>query len=168
MDEGFGQLINSKLNLNKQQKMNLHNFIQPEFLYADTDLNAYSLIKERIAEVGGRRGLVSYSQLVTGIVFTFPNVRDGGDYKIITSDWTGLDRAIIGEYLAKISIESYNKADFFAGALVVRNVENQPSDVFFEWMHELGFLRSLTENAVLAFWADQVKRAHEFYKDGVL
>jgi hypothetical protein len=47
--------------------------------------------------------------------------------------------------------------------LVVNKAEFKPSDQFFKWMEELGVLPNLKEDTILAFWADQVNRAHNWY-----
>jgi hypothetical protein len=98
------------------------------------------------------------------VTFHLPNIRNGEPYTISVYDWTGLDRRIIGEFLGYISMESYEEAGFMASALVVNKLEYQPSDIFFEWMRQLGVLPDLNEDTVLAFWADQVNKGHNWYK----
>jgi len=137
-----------------------------EWQYGDKDPNAISELTGRIAATGKRFGLISYSDLVRDVEFHFPNIRDGALYRIDTYDWSGLDRRIIGDCLGYISMKSYIEAQFMASALVVARQESKPSDIFFEWMETLGVIPNMTENAVLKFWTEQVRRAHTWYKYG--
>lgn len=90
-----------------------------EWVYADKDPQALSAFEERIADAGRKLGLITYSELVKGVDFHLPNIRNGEAYRIQIYDWTGLDRAVLGEFLGFISTRSYLKADFMASALVV-------------------------------------------------
>jgi hypothetical protein len=66
--------------------------------------------------------------------------------------------------LGKISADSYLEAGFMASALAVTKGEREPSRLFFEWMKELDVLPNLRKDTVLAFWADQVNKAHSHYR----
>ena len=138
-----------------------------EWTYGDKDPEALSLLEESIAESGRKLGLITYSELVRGLDFHLPSIRKGEAYRIQTYDWTGLDRAIVGDFLGYISSRSYLNAGFMASALVVAGGGEkayEPSPHFFEWMERLGVLPNLHRDTVLAFWADQVHRAHNWYK----
>jgi len=134
------------------------------WIYADKDPNALAMFEQRIAETGRNLQLIIYSQLVNGVVFHLPNIRNGEAYYIQTYNWSGLDRAIIGEFLGYISMRSYEQAGFMASALVVNALEFKPSWHFFEWMRTLNVLPNLDEDTVMAFWAEQVNSAHNWYK----
>lgn len=134
--------------------------------YADKDSAALDQLRQRIADTGRRFGLISYSDLVRGIEFSYPNIREGQNYRIDTFDWSGLDRRIIGDCLGYLSMESYSEAQFMCSALVIARRESKPSDIFFEWMKELDVLPDLREATVLKFWAEQVKKSHHWYKYG--
>jgi hypothetical protein len=134
-----------------------------EWDYADKDLDALGLLRQRIQDTGSRFGLISYSDLVKDIEFHYPNIDDGKTYRINAHGWTGLDRRIIGNCLAYLSMESYLEAGFMANALVIARLESKPSDIFFEWMESLGVLPDHNEDTVLAFWCEQVKKAHQWY-----
>jgi len=135
-----------------------------QWTYADKDPGARAELTRRIADAGGRLGLITYSDLVRGVTFHLPNIRNGEAYTISVYDWTGLDRRIIGEFLGYISMESWEEGGFLASALVVNKQEYKPSDIFFEWMRQLGVLPDLREDTVLAFWADQVNKGHNWYR----
>jgi len=134
--------------------------------YGDKDLNAIAELTAKIEEAGKRQALISYSDLVEDVVFHYSNIGNGEPYRIRTYDWSGLDRKIIGDCLGYICVQSYVAYGFMASALVVERRESQPSGIFFEWMKSLDVLPNLREETVLAFWADQVKKACQWYAYG--
>ena len=134
-----------------------------EWLYGDKDPAVRAEMLRRIAATGKRLGLITYSDLARGLTFRLPNVQNGAPFQIDTHEWTGLDRRIIGDFLGHISMKSYLEAGFMASALVVSRQTFAPSDLFFEWMEELKVLPDLREDTVLAFWAEQVNKAHKWY-----
>jgi len=52
--------------------------------YGDKDANALSILEERIAETGRKLGLITYSDLVRGVDFRLPNIKNGEPYRIQT------------------------------------------------------------------------------------
>lgn len=135
--------------------------------YADKDLSAIDQLTDRIAKIGQKFGLISYTDLVSGIAFHYPNINAGSPHYInVYGEWSGLDRRIVGDCLGYISMRSYQEAKFMASALVIARLESKPSDMFFDWMKSLGVLSSLSEESVLTFWAEQVKKAHHWYRYG--
>jgi len=136
-----------------------------ECTYAPEDYEACVELAERIARTG-RLGtnLISYSNLVAGVTFTLPSVNNGEPFQIDTHEWRGLDGAILGDFLAFISMASYREGGFLATALVVGLADNRPSEIFFEWMHELQILPSLSEAAINAFWIEEVNKGVAWYK----
>mgnify|MGYP003966944281 FL=1 len=137
-----------------------------EWEYANKDSKALGELQKRIEETGRKFSLISYSDLVNGIEFHYPNINNGEAHCISIYEWSGLDRRIIGDCLGYISMQSYLEAEFMASALVVAQLESNPSDIFFEWMESLGVLPDTKEDTVLAFWSAQVKKAHHWYKYG--
>jgi len=137
-----------------------------EWEYADKDPDALNELLQRIEETGRKFGLISYSDLVNGVDFHYPNINEGRTHRISIYEWSGLDRHIIGDCLGYISMQSYLEAGFMASALVVARLESKPSDIFFEWMESLSVLPNLKEDTVLSFWTEQVKKAHQWYKYG--
>ncbi|NLE58049.1 MAG: hypothetical protein GX616_06800 [Planctomycetes bacterium] len=132
--------------------------------YPEVDPDALARLQQRIAGAGRRQDLITYSDLVRGVTFYLPNVNDGKPFEIDVSEWRDLDRAIIGEFLGYISMLSFREAGFMASALAVEKAEMKPSVHFFRWMRELGALPDTKEETVLAFWLDQVKKAHAWFK----
>jgi hypothetical protein len=132
--------------------------------YADKDPNAVGILTKRIEEIGRKFGLISYSDLVKGVTFSFPNIRSGAPYTIDTWDWSGLDRRILGDCLGYISAQSYLAHGFMASALVIGRVNSQPSDIFFNWMKDLKILPDTKESTILKFWQGEVDKAHKWYK----
>ena len=134
--------------------------------YADKDLAALAVLRDRIQDTGRNFSLISYTDLVKNIDFHYPNINNGIAYQINLHGWTGLDRKIIGNCLAYLSMESYLEAGFMANALVIARLESKPSDIFFDWMERLEVLPNQDEDTVLAYWCEQVKKAHQWYKYG--
>lgn len=134
--------------------------------YGDKNSEVIEELENRIAETGRKFGLISYSDLVNGVDFSYPNINDGNPFRISIYEWSGLDRRIIGDCLGYISMRSYIEAGFMASALVVARTESKPSDIFFEWMESLSVIPDLSEYSVLSFWSDQVKKGHHWYKYG--
>jgi hypothetical protein len=132
--------------------------------WGDKDPAALEELERRIAEAGRRLSLITYSDLAKDLVFHLPNLRNGAPYRISIHNWSGLDREIIGSFLGYISMRSYRRAGFMASALAVNRAEYRPSDHFFRFMRELNVLPDNEESTILGFWADQVNRAHNWYR----
>lgn len=141
----------------------LRRFASWEWSYADRDPQARELLADRIAEVGRRRGLITYSDLVRGVTFRLPNVHSGRPFQIDAFNWTELDRAVIGEFLGHISWESYQQGRILASALVVTKDDGTPGPGFANMVREFGLLRGCDEMAELACWAEEVRKAHLWY-----
>ena len=137
---------------------------QVKWLYGDKDLAAARELEHRIAASARQKGFITYSDLVRDVTFHLPNVANGQPYQIRTSEWSGLDRKILGEMLGYISAKSYVRAGFLATAVVVSRSELKPSDLFFAWMKELNALPDLKEDTVLAFWARHFNEALKWYR----
>lgn len=137
-----------------------------EWKYAPHDPVALEILRNRISDTGKKFGLISYSNLVKGVDFHYPNLNQGQAYRITIFDWTGLDRRIIGDRLGCISMESYKEAGFMSSALVIGRNESIPSKIFFEWIEGLEILPDTEEDTVLRFWTEQVQYAHQWYKYG--
>jgi hypothetical protein len=122
-----------------------------EWSFGDKDPKALSILEQRIAETGRELGLLTYSELVRDVVFHLSNVRGGEAYQINTRRWTGLDRAILGDFLGYISTRSYRNAGFMASALVVNSSDYWPSDHFFEFMRRLDVLPDTSDGTISTF-----------------
>lgn len=142
----------------------LEKLSQLRWAYADGDPNAYAEIGRRIAKAGREEnGVLTYSQLVEGITFRLPNVRRGEPFQIDVSDWTQIDRAIVGEFLGKLSTETYERGGFLAGALVVSKLDWKPSEGFNELLREAGLLRGSNTSRATALWIEHMNKAREWY-----
>ena len=134
--------------------------------YGPIDLAALDELKGRIADTGRQFGLISYSDLVTGVDFHYPNINNGQTYRISIYEWTGLNRRIIGDCLGYISMGSCKEAGFMASALVIGRNESMPSEIFFNWMRDLEVLPDTREDTKDRFWIEQVNHAHQWYRYG--
>src|SRR6266446_5422748 len=94
-----------------------------EWRYANQDPVAKAELTRRIANEGKRLGMITYSDLVRGVRFRIPSVKNGEPFEIDVREWSGFDRAMLGDFLGAISADSYAEATFLATALVVNKVE---------------------------------------------
>ena len=136
-----------------------------EWPYALNDENgALQEFQDRICRTA-RLGtsLISYSNLVAGINFQFSNVNNGHPFVIDVHDWHGLHRRIVGDCLGYLSYISYRDYDFMASSLVAGLAENRPSEIFFEWMNDLGAIPDLSEESITSFWVNEVNKAIAWY-----
>ena len=131
--------------------------------YADGAAAAVAKLGRRIAEVGRRETTISYSEVVRGIELRLPNVHDGHPFELGVPDWPDLDRAILGELLGKLSLDSLDRGDFLASAVVTSKVSGEPSEGFWDLVSELGFFRSSSEQKRVLYWSDELRRAHAWY-----
>ncbi len=116
----------------------------------------------RTARLGA--SLISYSNLVAGISFKFSNLNNGDAFEIDVHDWHGLHRRIVGDCLGYLSYISYRDYDFMASSIVAGLSENRPSEIFFEWMKDIGAIPDLSENSITSFWVEEVNKATAWYK----
>ena len=142
----------------------LERFRAIKWHYAPHDAAARAEIDRRIAEVGRKRALITYSDLVRGITFNLPTLREP-KHQIDTMDWQDLDRAILGDFLGYLSMESYERAEFFSSALVVGKQAGSPGEGFYNLLKELGLISSSKTDKAMYLWADHVAKAHTWYSE---
>jgi hypothetical protein len=106
--------------------------------------------------------LITYSELVRGVRFNLPNLRDG-ERTIDVSDWQDIDRSIVSDFLGYMSMRSYERGAFFASALVVSKMDGSPGEGFFSLLKDLGLVSSGKTNKAMFLWADHVAKAHAWY-----
>jgi hypothetical protein len=134
-----------------------------EWAYADGDPAAYAELARRVAAVGRtEKNFLTYSELVDGVAFRLANVAGGEPFEI--REWTGLDRAIVGDFLGRIAAESYQRGRFLASSLVYGMANNDPGEGFYGLATDVGLLRSSSDTARLEFWFTQVRLARAWYK----
>ena len=51
-----------------------------------------------------------------------------------------------------------------ASALVAGLADNRPSEIFFEWMRDLGAIPDLSEDSITSFWVNEVNKAMAWYR----
>ena len=132
--------------------------------YADKDPDALRELEQRLAAAGQRRGLLTYSDLVRGVRFNLPNLRDG-ERTIDIPDWQDLDRAIVGDFLGYISMRSYQSAGFFSSALVVSKLDGSPGEGVYTLLKQLVLVSSGRTDKAMYLWADHVAKAHAWYSE---
>lgn len=130
--------------------------------YADQDASALAEIAKRIARTGRLEDLISYSDLVSGIDFYIPTVNKGEPLRLGVPEWSDLHRAIIGDFLGRICVDTYAAGQFMGSALVVASDTRQPSEGYREFMRQLGVLRRKRDAEFLAHWVPETRRAYEW------
>jgi hypothetical protein len=133
--------------------------------YAPADSAARFELKQRLARVGRGEQLVTYSDLVAGVTFRLPNVQGGHPFQLGVPDWTDLHRAIIGDFLGYLSMESWEQGRFLASALAVSKTTTEPSEGFRALLKEVDLLPAGGKTELILFWSDQVRKAHAWFKD---
>jgi hypothetical protein len=141
---------------------NISDWREWDWNYASQDPVAMAELKKRLMLTGSRYALISYTDLVKGIVFEMPNVHNGEPFEITPDSWCGLYRKIIGNMLGWLSLESYHTNGYWSSALVIGRSNSQPSDIFFQWMVNLEVIDGKDDMHVLPFWTEQVHRAHKY------
>jgi|SRR5687767_14350454 len=131
--------------------------------YADKDTAAGDEMRRRIAEAARKNKLIRYSDLIAGVTFRLPNVAGGEPFQIDPFDWSDLDRAILGDYLGYLSLETYERHGFIASALVVSKSDDTPSDGFWNLMKLLELVKNPKTDKAMFFWSDEVSKAREWY-----
>ena len=131
--------------------------------YAPQDAPALAELENRVAAVGRRQSLITYSDLVRGVEFHLATLRDPVR-QIDVADWQDLDRAILGDFLGYMSMRSYETGGFFSSALVVSKMNGLPGEGFFALLKELGLIASSKTDKATFLWTDHVRKAHEWYE----
>jgi hypothetical protein len=131
--------------------------------YADQDSPALAEIAKRVASTGRVEGLITYSDLVSGIDFHIATVNRGAAVRLGVPEWTDLHRAIIGDFLGRLCVDTYAAGQFMGSALVVASDTRQPSEGYRELMRTLGVLRGKNEAEFLAHWIPETRKAYEWY-----
>ena len=131
--------------------------------YAPGDGAARGEVGRRLARVGRERQLISYSDLVAGVTFRLPNVQGGDPLCLGVPDWTDLHRAIIGDFLGYLSMESWQRGEFLASALAVSKATTEPSEGFRALLKEIDLLPAGGKMELIIFWSEQVRKAHDWF-----
>jgi hypothetical protein len=131
--------------------------------YAVQDKEALAELEQRLEQAARKRSLITYSDLVRGITFNLPSLRQP-IRAIDVSDWQDLDRAIVGDFLGYRSMRSYEQGGFFVSALVVSKLDGSPSEGFYALMKELGLVASSKTDQAMYLFAEHVAKAHTWYE----
>jgi hypothetical protein len=131
--------------------------------YADRDPAALAELDRRLADVGRREDLINYADLVRGVTFRLPNVDDGQPFELGVPEWRDVDRAILGDFLGRLCVDSYRKGQFLVSALAKSRETNEPSEGFWTFVAAAGLIESKSPNRRLMFWTEQVRKAHQWY-----
>ncbi len=131
--------------------------------YADRDPAALAKLEGRLADVGRREDLISYTDLVHGVTFRLPNVDNGQPFELGVPEWRDVDRDILGDVLGRLCVDSYRKGEFLVSALAKSRETGEPSEGFWNLVAAAGLMQSKNANKRLMFWMEQVRKAHQWY-----
>ena len=131
--------------------------------YSDQDPAALSEIAKRVADTGRAENLITYTDLVSGIDFHLATVNKGLPVRLGVPDWSELHRAIIGDFLGRLCVNTYRAGKFMGSALVVAAETGQPSEGYRAFMRELGVLTGKGEAAFLEHWIVETRKAYKWY-----
>lgn len=130
----------------------------------DGDVDANREIARRIAATARRRDTIPYGELVKGVTFRLANVARGQPFQLgELGEWTDLDRAILGNVLGRISVDSFLRGGFLASAVAVSKTTREPSEGFKALAQEAGLLRTTKGDAFVLFWTEQLNMAYDWY-----
>ena len=133
-----------------------------KWAYAPHDPDAVAEMTRRLTAAARNGSPARYSDVVAGVSFHLPNVAGGRPFTIDVHAWRDVDRAIVGDFLGYISMESYEQGGFMLSALAVSADNGEPdipSRHFFDWARTVGVLHGYGQDAELTFWIEQVKKA---------
>jgi hypothetical protein len=142
---------------------NLRRLLAKPWPYSEADPAALAEIGHRVARVGRRRELIHYSKLTSGLELRMAGVGDGVPFELGVPEWSDLDRAILGDLLGRLSLDSYQRGTFLASALVTSKGTQEPGEGFWSFAAELGVCTSTSATRRLMFWSEQVRLAHVWY-----
>jgi hypothetical protein len=133
--------------------------------YASQDPVAFDAIARRVAAAGARRELLTYSEVVSGIDFHLPSVHGGEAVRLGVPEWTDLHRAIVGDFLGRLCLDTYVAGHFMGSALVVASETGQPSEGYRGLMRDLGLLHGRSDDEFLSHWVAEVQKAYAWYAE---
>ena len=137
--------------------------LQYTWRYADEDPATLAAITKRVAETGRLKTLITYTDLVRGIDVCVPTVNRGRPFRLGVPEWTDLHRAIIGDFLGRLCVDTYREGGFMGSALVVSRDTKQPSHGYRDLMRRLGVLTGTSEDEFLIHWSSETNKAYDWY-----
>lgn len=127
---------------------------------------AVNEMERRIKEIGRRKQIVYYSDLVAGIPFYTPlfgNVNEAhyiGDF----GGWIGPERKMVGTALAEIACRNIHDADCLITSIVVLKNDLKPSPTFFDWLEWAGVIADTDDSTTDEFWLDQYRKTLDYLR----
>ncbi len=132
--------------------------------YAPHNLTTLVAIERCIAAKARVGKSLTYSDVADGIAFSLPTPR-APMLRIDVRRWRSLDRLVVGEILAYVSMRSFAQGKFFPSAVVVRKGRQPTSGPgFHNPVCTLGRLPGKRETPrAVQSWRDQLDRTCEWY-----
>jgi hypothetical protein len=126
----------------------------------DGDAGALRELNGRLAATARQESVITYSDLVRGIVMHLPNVQNGTPMELGVPEWADLHRAIIGECLGRLACDSYIEAGFLISSVAVSKASMEPSEGFRVLLEKLQLVGSRKDPNVDEVWLDHLKGAY--------
>lgn len=126
----------------------------------DGDVAALRELNSRLASTARQESVITYSDLVRGIVLDLPNVQNGAPFELSVPEWTDLHRAIIGECLGRLACDSYLEAGFIISSVAVGKTSMEPSEGFRVLLENLELVGSRRDPRVDEVWLEHLRGAH--------
>jgi hypothetical protein len=128
----------------------------------DGDVGALREFNHRLAATARHEGVITYSDLVRGVVMHLPNVQNGAPFELGVPEWTDLHRAIIGECLGRLACDSYLEAGFLISSVAVSKTSMEPSEGFRALLEKLGMVGSRRDSSLDAVWLEHLRGAYQW------
>ena len=141
----------------------LETFSKINWSYSPDDPSALAQLKRRIARRARLGRTLTYSELADGVEFDLPGLADR-PHRIDVHNWSQLDRAIVGDFLGYISMESYQLGRFLASALVVGKDDHVPGAGFYGLLNDLDMIASKDDPRGSVIWGEHVELAKQWYR----
>ena len=139
-------------------------FASTDWNFANGDETAYPLVAQGVSTAGKSKKIVKYQDLLSGIEFRIPGYNRGEPFHLGDDNWSYKEQEILGNFLGRLSGESYARGGFFASALAV-NARGEPGDGLRKLALQCGALKANDSNAFLDFWVVEMKKAHAWYSE---
>lgn len=130
----------------------------------DDDARALRALKARLAETARAQpdDIVTYSNLVRGVVFNLPTVQRGAPIELGVPEWSPLHQSIIGGCLGRLSCDSYVEGRFLISAVAVSKATLEPSDGFNALLEMLGLVGSKRDRRCTDLWIEHLHKTYEW------
>jgi len=134
----------------------IDNLEKQNYPFAKDNASAITKFKNKIQIAAQSGGMLTYSQLVNGVTFTI----NEQDRVIDTLTWQNIDRRVVGDLLAYITLEWYKELEIVPTMIIVEQKDGTPSQISQNWLRDMEAYRG----QFLDFWISEVSKTHTHFK----